>query len=252
MEKEMMLKQDVKTHFRRRSQKYNASSAWVNDRCLIRKIFELSDASPKSTVLDIAAGTGKIAEPFYNQVKYVIGIDLCPKMTDQARPWYNHLVFSAAEKLPFKDNSFDICVCRQGLQFMKLDDALRQIHRVLKPDGTTIFCHLSAFSEEDKEITFYIQRLRNPARKNCFLPEDIPNVLDENQFVDIECHNYITRESVSRWINNGAIDKKQMAKIIEIYRKAPHNFLKIHNVEFRDGDIFDSMLMNIVKAKKKG
>jgi len=102
----------------------------------------------------------------------VVGIDICRQMAQQARNYADGIVLSAAEKLPFKDNYFDICLCRQGLQFMEVNKVLFEIRRVLKPHGRIVLCHLTAYGKQDRQTTFLIQGLRNPARKNFFLPED--------------------------------------------------------------------------------
>lgn len=240
------------SHFIRRAQKYNSSSYWVDDTVLIGKIRDLANAGPQSYVLDIAIGTGKIARVFYGRVKYVVGVDICENMIRQAKQSANQIVLTPAESLPFKDNIFDACVCRQGLQFMDVKVVLSEICRVLKFGGQVVLCHLTAYGKEDQNETFLIQRFRNPARKNFFLPEDIQCLLRKNDFRGIEAFEYITRESVNQWIDNGAIDENQRRKIKEAYTNSSELFRKLHNIEFEDGDIFDSMKMVIVKASKRG
>jgi len=238
-------------HFTKRSVNYNRSSGWVNDKILIKQMRDLAQAGSASSVLDIAIGTGKIAQAFLGCVKYVVGIDICRQMVSQAKGCADKILLALAENLPFKDNIFDACVCRQGMQFMDIQAALSEARRVLKPGGWIVLCHLTAYGDGDKKETFLIQKLRNPARKNFFLPEDFRRLLKKESFADIEFFEYITRESVNQWISHRAIDEKQKHKIKEAYLNAAHRFKKIHKIEFRQGDIFDSMKMLIVRAKKK-
>lgn len=242
--------ENPKSHFVKRAQKYNHSSNWVDDTGLIEKIRDLAQPNHKAHVLDIAVGTGKLAKAFHGRAKYVVGIDICPDMAIQAKKYVDEIVLSPAERMPFKDNVFDVCVCRQGLQFMDLTEVLKEVYRVLRPKRTMVFCHLTAYDERDKEETFLIQKLRNPARKNFFLPQDFLELLKKNNFLNLECFEYITRESVNQWIDNGAIDEGEMQKIKDVYRKASDDFKKIHNIQFKDGDIFDSMKMLIIKGRK--
>ena len=248
----VLSKDDTRDYFVKRARDYNYSARWVDDKILIKKIYRLATASPKAKVLDIGIGTGRIAQAFHGKVNRVVGIDICKEMTKQARGTADRIILSSAEKLPFKDNSFDVCVCRQGLQFMKLKKVLSEIYRVLKPRGTVVLCHLSAYGQEDREETFLIQKLRNPARKNFFLPEDFTRFLKEKNFIDIKSFEYLTRESTNRWIANSAISNAARREIRETYRKASKAFKKIHNIQFKEGDIFDSMKMVIVKARKRG
>lgn len=243
-------KESARNHFIKRSNKYNRSSNWVDDQHLINKMYTMSDAKSSERVLDIAIGTGKIAKAFYGKAGYVVGLDICTDMVNQAREHVNALILSKAEQIGFSDNSFDVCVCRQGLQFMELDKVLPEIYRVLKPSGRVVLCHLTAYGETDKDIAFCVQRLRNPARRNFFLPDDFPGLLKTNNFVNIETCEYITKESVNKWIDNGAISKEEMDKIRNSYSDSVNEFRKIHHVEFAGDDILDSMMMIIVKAEK--
>ncbi len=133
---------------------------------------------------------------------------------------------------------------------MNMEAVLEEIHRVLKPGGRAVLCHLAAYGKEDKKEAFLIQKLRNPARKNFFLPEDIPNLL-RKKFSDLKSFEYISRESVNRWIDNGAISLDVREQIKQAYRNASEDFKRIHRVKFEKEDIFDSMKMVIVKARKK-
>lgn len=237
-------------HFARRAKKYNHSSNWVRDPVLIKKIFRLASPGAQSYVLDIAIGTGRIAAQFRKKAKRVAGVDISLDMAKQARRYADMVFLANAEKAPFKDNSFDICVCRQGLQFMDLNKVIPETYRLLRPGGRVVFCHLTAYNDKDRPTAFAIQRLRNPARKNFFLPGDFPDILARNNFRNIELFEYISRESVNQWINNGAISGQAQEAIRNIYRRAPEYFRKIHKIEYVNGDILDSMKLVIVRARK--
>jgi len=237
-------------HFRNRAGKYNHSSNWVEDERLIRKIFELSETDKDSLVLDLATGTGLIAKAFYGKVKKVTGLDISAEMADQAKGCVDEMVFAPVEKILFGENSFDAVVCRQGLQFAELDKAIPEIHRVLKPGGTVILCHLTAYNETDRDLAFAIQKLRNPARRNYLMAHDISTALKTQGFHDVEDIEYISEESINKWIDNGAIPKENMDRIRELYLGADADFKRIHNVRFTSDDILDDMLLVIAKAKK--
>lgn len=242
--------ENAEVHFKNRAAKYNHSSNWVEDEQLIRRIFELSGADKDSLVLDLATGTGLIAKEFYGKVKKITGLDISPDMARHATGCMDEIVFAPVEQLPFPDNSFDAVVCRQGLQFAELDRAIHEIQRVLKPGGTVVLCHLTAYNDTDRELTFAIQRLRNPARRNYLMPADISCALRKQGFREVEDIEYVTDESVNKWIDNGAISKENMDNIRDLYRTADENFLAIHNVRFTSDDIFDDMLLVIAKGRK--
>lgn len=242
--------ENANIHFKNRAEKYNHSSNWVEDQALIRRIFELSGAGKDSLVLDIATGTGLIAKEFYGRVKKVTGLDISPEMAKHAEGCMDEIVFAPVEELPFPDNSFDAVVCRQGLQFAELDRAIPEIYRVLKPGGTVVLCHLTAYNETDRELTFAIQKLRNPARRNYLMPADISTALEAAGFRDVENIEYLTDESVNKWIDNGAIPQANMDAIRELYRNADEGFREIHDIRYTADDIMDEMLLVIAVGQK--
>lgn len=242
--------EQAEVHFKNRAQKYNQSSNWVEDQQLISRIFQLSEAGRDSLVLDLATGTGLIAKEFHGKVKNITGLDISPDMARFAEGFMDEIVFAPIEKMPFNDNSFDAIVCRQGLQFAELDKAIPEIHRVLKPGGIVVLCHLTAYNDTDRELTFAIQKLRNPARRNYLMPQDISDALRKQGFRDVQDIEYVTEESVNKWIDNGAIPQENMDGIRELYRDADADFKRIHNVRFTDNDILDDMLLVIAKGKK--
>jgi ubiquinone/menaquinone biosynthesis C-methylase UbiE len=237
-------------HFKNRAEKYNHSSNWVEDQVLIRRIFELSEADSESQVLDIATGTGLIAREFYGKVKKVTGLDISPDMAQHATGCMDEIVFAPYEQMPFADNSFDSIVCRQGLQFAEMDRVIPEIYRVLKPGGTVVLCHLTAYGATDRDLTFAIQQLRNPARRNYLMPCDISDCLRRQGFQAISDIEYVSEESVNKWIDNGAIPQENMDEIRELYFLSDEEFKRIHNVRFTDDDIFDDMLLVIATARK--
>jgi ubiquinone/menaquinone biosynthesis C-methylase UbiE len=242
--------ENAEIHFKNRAAKYNHSSNWVEDAALIQRIFALSGAGRESQVLDIATGTGLIAKQFYGKVQKVTGLDISPEMARHAAGCMDEIVFGPVEQMPFADSSFDACVCRQGLQFAELDRAIAEIQRVLKPGGTVVLCHLTAYSDQDRDLTFAIQKLRNPARRNYLMPADISNALRKQGFREVEDIEYVTAESVNKWIDNGAIPQENMDGIRKLYRAADEAFMKTHNVRFTADDIYDDMLLVIAKARK--
>jgi ubiquinone/menaquinone biosynthesis C-methylase UbiE len=237
-------------HFKNRAEKYNHSSNWVEDQVLIRRIFELSEVDSESQVLDIATGTGLIAREFYGKVKKVTGLDISPDMAQHATGCMDEIVFAPYEQMPFADNSFDSIVCRQGLQFAELDRVIPELYRVLKPGGTVVLCHLTAYGAADRDLTFAIQQLRNPARRNYLMPGDISDCLRRQGFQAISDIEYVSEESVNKWIDNGAIPQENMDEIRELYFLSDEEFKRIHNVRFTDDDIFDDMLLVIATARK--
>jgi ubiquinone/menaquinone biosynthesis C-methylase UbiE len=97
-------------------------------------------------VLDVAAGAGDQTLDIAAQVGptgHVLASDFSPAIlefaaTNAARAGYRNIetCVASAEDLPIDDASYDAAICRLGLMLMPHPDlALREIRRVLKPNG---------------------------------------------------------------------------------------------------------------------
>jgi ubiquinone/menaquinone biosynthesis C-methylase UbiE len=111
-------------------------------------LVELAQPRPSERILDVACGTGVVARIAATRVGpsgTVVGIDLNPGMLSVARSvvspdsrsggqlqWQE----ASADKLPFRDGSFNVVYCQLGLQFFAdRPAALREMRRVLGPEG---------------------------------------------------------------------------------------------------------------------
>jgi len=99
----------------------------------------------KGKVLELGVGTG-LNLPLYREVTKVIGVDPDPYMLKRAYARLKkaaapiELCRSSAEELPFEEGTFDTVV--STLVFCTIPDAdkaAREVHRVLKPEGTFQF-----------------------------------------------------------------------------------------------------------------
>lgn len=240
----------VLDHFRDRSAGYNRSSNWAGDQVLLDKIFALTGARAGETVLDLATGTGLVAKQFHGRVGKVIGLDISPDMTKQAGAFVDKMIISPMEEIPLESGSVDVCVCRQGLQFVDLSKTLPELARVLRPGGRAVFCHLNAYQDEDSAEAFKIQSLRNPSRVNFFKPGDLESLLAAHGLTVTERVRHESRESVNQWIEHGASTEAERKAIRDAYRAAGPAFRKLHKLEIAGDDIFDTMLFLLIRAEK--
>jgi SAM-dependent methyltransferase len=96
-------------------------------------------------VLDLACGTGvvaRLATRYVGMAGGVVGLDVNRAMLSVAAEVSPHaqIRWSAASALalPFTNRAFDLILCQQGLPFFPDPmRALREMHRVLRPDGRT-------------------------------------------------------------------------------------------------------------------
>jgi demethylmenaquinone methyltransferase/2-methoxy-6-polyprenyl-1,4-benzoquinol methylase len=107
-----------------------------------------------STILDVATGTGDFAIEAIRMGldAQVTGLDLSAGMLENGKEKIKkrryedkiEMIQGDSENLPFDDNSFDAYTVGFGVRnFENLDKGLREMHRVLKPNGTTVILELS-------------------------------------------------------------------------------------------------------------
>ncbi len=122
----------------------------------------VADVRPGHQVLDIAGGTGDLSEAFARKVGptgRVVHTDINEAMLRTGR---DRLVDAGlmlptlvcdAERLPFADASFDRVSVAFGLRNMThKDQALREMHRVLKPGGKLLVLEFSRVAKPLEKV----------------------------------------------------------------------------------------------------
>lgn len=100
----------------------------------------ISNSVSKDTfLLDVGCGHSNLLSDIYLKTPNTYGID--PDMSAINRNnEIKHIKKSYVEKMPFKDNFFDVVVCAWVLEHLKdPKKAFKEIFRVLKPGGKVIF-----------------------------------------------------------------------------------------------------------------
>jgi len=120
------------------------SGGWYRRRCLLR-----AGLKPGQTVLDVAVGTGLIAEAALRIVGAdgdVIGLDLSEAMLAEARRKLDiKLIQGTAEALPLADRSVDFVVMGYAIRHIAdLHLCFGEFRRVLRPGGTLLLLEVSS------------------------------------------------------------------------------------------------------------
>lgn len=240
----------VRTHFADRARTYDRSSSWCTDDALGELMLSAAEPQPGDAVLDVACGTGLVSRLFAGRVRRLVGVDITPEMAEQARGLLDELVIAPAEELPFDDGTFDLVVCRQGIQFMTLPDAVREMVRVTRPGGRIVLTHLCAYGDDDRDDYFEILRLRNPARRHFFRPADVGALLAGAGCDPVRSQRYVSVEDVDVWADNGAIGEDARQAIRDRYGRASPAFRARHAVAEADGRITDHMLFVVASGTR--
>jgi SAM-dependent methyltransferase len=89
--------------------------------------------APGRTVLDLAAGTGKLTRLLVPTGAEVIAVEPIAEM--RAKIEGARVLEGTAEAIPLADASVDAVTVAQAFHWFRPDEALREIHRVLRPEG---------------------------------------------------------------------------------------------------------------------
>jgi demethylmenaquinone methyltransferase/2-methoxy-6-polyprenyl-1,4-benzoquinol methylase len=114
--------------------------SYGQDRRWKRKLIDLANLQTSDRVLDLACGTGDLLFAAIPPARSGVGLDVTHRMLQLARERRNDartpLITADMLALPFGDGHFTVVTTGYGLRNVPdLDQALREIHRVLAPGG---------------------------------------------------------------------------------------------------------------------
>jgi len=155
-------------------------------------------------VLEIGFGTGLNLPHYPDSITSLTIIDKNPGMIRiaQERIKQSNIKVESkivnGEELPFENQSFDSIVSTYTLCSIKnVDLALKEIYRVLKPDGKFFFKEHGL--SDDPKIQKWQNRL-NPFQKvwadGCHLNRDIKSLIENNGFSITEFKNYFLEKGL--------------------------------------------------------
>ena len=172
-----------------------------------KRLIEWMNPKKDDHLIDMAAGTGDIANAFLSRIKnqgYVSCVDPNKLMIEQGRKKLKNLNniqwhVSSAENLPFKDNIFDIYSVSFGVRnFSDTQKALREAHRVLKSGGRFICLEFSKVENEilnkvyktySKTIPFIGKYIVGDSEPYDYLIKTIDEFYDQETFKKIILDN---------------------------------------------------------------
>jgi SAM-dependent methyltransferase len=109
--------------------------------------------APGRQALELGCGTGVFLEKVARSGAEIRGIDLSRDLLEKARARLAavgnvSLDGGNAESLPYPNASFDVLYGSSVLHHLDLDAALREAHRVLRPQGRLVFAEPNVFNPQ--------------------------------------------------------------------------------------------------------
>ena len=114
-----------------------------------KKLLHFASLEGKEDFLEVGCGSGAVSKYVASDYHLnIIGIDLDPELIELAQNSVHdmpniHFLAADATHLPFPDNGFDVVLSFGVMHHISnWLDALREIHRVLKPEGCFVYADI--------------------------------------------------------------------------------------------------------------
>lgn len=125
-----------------------AFQKWLRGPDARDSVFVLVAAIEPRTILDVGCGRGEFARRLASELEAeVIGLDASPEMVKAACAAGVDAELGDVRAMPYRSGTFDCVVANWVLYHVNpVDDALREIIRVLKPDGCLVAATTSDYT----------------------------------------------------------------------------------------------------------
>ena len=168
-----------------------------------KDLIHMMNASDNQKLIDVACGTGDIAQRFLNSVgnnSNITCVDpnigMINKGKEKLKKYKNlKWIISSAENLPIKDNEFDFYTISFGLRNTKnLLKTLKEAHRVLKPGGRFLCLEFSKIHNSNLDYIYKTYSKFIPTIGKIivgekepyeYLIESIENFVNQDELIDL-------------------------------------------------------------------
>src|SRR2546426_11629114 len=143
-----------------------------------------------AVALDLACGPGTFTRAFAARVRLVVGLDFTPAMLSQAREavaraGLGNVAFARADAnvLPFGNSALDLAVCAYSFHhFLDPARTLRELSRVLRPDGLVALVDLIVPEQADSKLNNRIERTRDASHACTLTADEFTVLLEATRF----------------------------------------------------------------------
>jgi SAM-dependent methyltransferase len=159
-----------------------------------RRVQMLSDhLRPGITILEIGCGTGYFTRELTRRGADIVAIDVSPDLLEIAKakssaPNVRYEIQNACA-LTYSDATFDSVVGSSILHHLEIEEALREIYRVLKPGGTIYFTEPNMLNPQiaiQKNVPWIKRRLGDSPDETAFFRWSLRRLLEQAGYGDIQ------------------------------------------------------------------
>jgi ubiquinone/menaquinone biosynthesis C-methylase UbiE len=163
----------------------------------MQMLIQLSEVSTADNVLDIACGPGIVACEFAEYADHVTGIDITPKMIEQAEKRQQekkltNLSWKIGDvlPLPFPDSYFSLVITRYSFHhFLDPLAVMLEMVRVCKPSGKVMIVD-AVLPPEKVDAYNRMEKLRDPSHTKALSFNEMAKVIDASGLNNIRTARY--------------------------------------------------------------
>jgi SAM-dependent methyltransferase len=151
-----------------------------------------SHLRPGMTILEIGCGTGYFTRELTRCGADIVAIDVSPDLLEIAKAKYSapnvRYEIQNAYALTYADAMFDSVVGSSILHHLEIEEALREIYRVLKPGGTIYFTEPNMLNPQiamQKNIPWIKRRLGDSPDETAFFRWPLRRLLEQTGYRDV-------------------------------------------------------------------
>ena len=158
-----------------------------------RRVKMLSNhLGPGMSVLELGCGTGYFTRELARSGADIVAVDVSPELLEMARTDCSaknvRYEIQNACALSYPDAAFDSVVGSSVLHHLEIKEAVREIHRVLKPRGTIYFTEPNMLNPQiaiQKNVPWIKRKLGDSPDETAFFRWPVRRLLEETGFRDV-------------------------------------------------------------------
>jgi ubiquinone/menaquinone biosynthesis C-methylase UbiE len=152
-----------------------------------------SHLQPDMKVLELGCGTGYFTKEAAKSGAKITAIDISAELLEEAKQEVtsDNVEFKVenAYKMTFEDNSFDAVIGSSVLHHLEIDNALKEIFRVLRPGGTIHFTEPNMLNPQiaiQKNIPYIKRKLGDSPDETAFFSWSLKKKMQNHGFTQIK------------------------------------------------------------------
>ncbi len=145
------------------------------------------------TILELGCGTGYFTRELIRSGANIVAIDVSSELLEIAKAKYSapnvRYEIQNACALRYPDAIFNSVVGSSILHHLEIEEALREIYRVLKPDGTIYFTEPNMLNPQiaiQKNVPWVKRRLGDSPDETAFFRWSLGQLLEQTGYRDVQ------------------------------------------------------------------